>query len=344
MLFSYRTRRFLGRLFRFLIALAVVAVIALLCWLLWLQRFVVYTSHGVKLDFDLPQQILQGQVAVPPEPGIDVEIQYGSAEEDKKDEDPTEQLLSGYYVSEDALYADIPAVLDQLKKLPAGTPVLLDVKNYRGYFYYSTSVGSQTYGKVNTAAMDDLIAWLGSSDLYVIARLPALSDYVYGAEKPSAGLPLSSGALYFDENKCYWLDPTDEDTLTYLIQVVRELRSLGFDEVVFTEFRFPETDKIVFEEDQQQAISNAAQAIVSACATEGFIVSYATDKLDFPLPAERSRLYMLNVAAADVADVAAQIPDWVTPSRLVFFADNTDNRYNNYGVLRPVELASFEQP
>ena len=343
MLFSYRTRRFLGRLFRFVLVLAVVAVIALMCWLLWLQRFVVYTSDGVKLDFSLSEQVMQGQIAVPPKPGIDVEIIYGSEEDEKQEEDPSQQLLAGYYVSEDALYTNIPAVLDQLKKLPSGTPVLLDVKNYRGYFYYSTTVGSQTYGRVDTAAMDELISWLGSSDLYVIARMSALSDYVYGAEKPSAGLPLSSGALYFDENKCYWLDPTDEDTLTYLIQVARELRGLGFDEVVFTEFRFPETDKIVFSGDQHQAISDAAQAIVSACATEGFVVSYATDRVDFPLPAERSRLYMLNVEAADVADVAAQIPDWVTPSRLVFFADNTDNRYNNYGVLRPVDLASFEQ-
>jgi hypothetical protein len=203
-------------------------------------------------------------------------------------------------------------------------------------------VGLEKYGKVDVAAMDELIAWLGSSKLYVIARLPALSDYVYGANHPSAGLPLSSGALYFDENKCYWLDPTDEDTLSYLIQISRELRSLGFDEVVFTDFRFPETDKVVFKEDKELAISSAAQAIVSACATDSFVVSFATERVDFPLPAERSRLYLLNVQAADVADVAAQIPDWVIPSRVVFFADNTDTRYNNFGVIRPIELASFE--
>ena len=79
MFFSYRTRRFLGRFFRVLLMLAVVAVIALLCWLLWLQRFVVYTSDGIRLDFAAPP-ILQGQVAVPPKPGVQVEIVYGSDE------------------------------------------------------------------------------------------------------------------------------------------------------------------------------------------------------------------------------------------------------------------------
>lgn len=341
MLFSYRTRRFFGRFFRVLMMLAVVAVIALLCWLLWLQRFVVYTSEGIRLDFSA-SEILQGQVAVPPKPGVEVEIQYGSKEDETPEDDASQQLLAGYYISEEMLYQDIPGVLAQLKRLPAGTPVLIDVKNYRGYFYYSTEVGFSTYGKVDIAAMDQLISWLGSSNLYVIARMPALADYVYGAGNPSAGLPMSNGALYFDENKCYWLDPTDEDTLSYLIQVSRELRSLGFDEVVFTDFRFPDTEKIVFKDDKDLAISSAAQAIVSACATDGFVVSFATDRVDFPLPVERSRLYLLNVQAADVADVAEQIPDWVIPSRVVFFADNTDTRYNNYGVMRPVELADFE--
>ena len=342
MLLSYHTRRFLSRLGRIVLTVAVIALIALFFWLLWLQRFVVYTSDGVKLDFSLSQEQLQGQVAVPPESGIQVEIQFGSKDDDKPQEDPSQQLLAGYYVSEEMLYTDIHGVLAQVKALPAGTPVLLDVKNYRGYFYYSTSVGSQTYGKVDVTAMDELIAWLGSSDLYTIARLPALSDYVFGAEKPSAGIPLSSGALYFDENKCYWLDPTDEDALTYLIQVVRELRSLGFDEVVFTEFRIPESEKIVFSADRHQAIADAAQAIVAACATEDFLVSYATDSVDFPLPPARCRLYMMGVQAAQVADIAAQLQH-IAPSRLVFFADNTDTRYNNYSVLRPVELASFDQ-
>jgi hypothetical protein len=341
MIFSYRTRRFFGKFFRFLMIVFIIATIGLLCWLLWLQRFVVYTSEGVKLDFSLGE-ILQGQVAVPPEPGPDVLIQFGPDQEEDKQEPSAAQLLKGYYIPEEALYDNIPALLEKLKKLPAGTPVLLDVKNYRGYFYYSTTVGSQTYGKVDTAAMDELIAWLGSSELYTIARMPALSDYVYGAENPSAGIPLKSGALYFDENKCYWLDPTEEATQTYLIQIVRELRQLGFDEVVFTQFTIPESEKVVFNADRRQAISDAAQAIVSACATESFLVSYATEDVTFPMPVDRSRLYLLHVPAAGVADIVAQLPESFISSRLVFFADNTDTRYEQYGVLRPIDLALFD--
>lgn len=337
---SFRTRRFLGKLLHFLLVTAVVAAIALLCWLLWLQRYVVYTDDGVKLDFSLPP-ILRGTVAVAPTQGIDVELRYETETDDNKPDDTEPILLTGIYVPEEELYGDIDAVLEKLQALPAGTPVLVDVKNYRGYFYYSTAVGSQTYGQVDTAAMDRLIAWLGSSELYAIARLPALCDYVYGAENPSAGIPLKSGALYFDENKCYWLDPTKEDTLTYLIQTARELRTLGFDEVVLREFRIPDSEKAIFTADRVQAISSAAQAIVSACATDAFTVSFCDASPTFPLPEQRSRLYLSGVAAADVEDVAAQLPEGFSPARLVFFADNTDTRYDRYGVLRPLELADF---
>lgn len=341
MIFSYRTRVFLGKLFRFLMIVCILFAIGMLCWLLWLQRFVIYTNDGVKLDFSL-EEIMQGQVAKPPAPGPDVLIQFGPDKEDDKQEPSATQLLKGYYIPEESLYDNIPALLAKLKKLPAGTPVLLDVKNYRGYFYYSTTVGSQTYGKIDIAAMDELIAWLDSSELYTIARMPALSDYVYGAENPSAGIPLKSGALYFDENKCYWLDPTKEATQTYLIQVVRELRQLGFDEVVFTQFTIPEAEKIVFNADRRQAISDAAQAIVSGCATENFLVSFATADVTFPMPTDRSRLYLMNVPAAGVADIIAQLPESFIASRLVFFADNTDTRYEKYGVLRPIDLALFD--
>lgn len=337
MLFSYRFRRFCGKMLRLLLVLLVLAVLALACWLLWLQRYVIYTADGVRLDFSL-SAIAPGQIALPPQTTEKTEILYEKPKEDQK-QDPATALLTGYYVEEEELYSDIPGLLARLKKLPAGTPVLLDVKNYRGYFYYSTSVGSATFGKVDVAAMDELLQWLGNSELYSIARLPALADYVYGAENPAAGLPVSSGALYFDEQKRYWLDPTKEDTLTYLIQTARELRSLGFDEVVFSDLRIPEAEKIVFAGDRQQAVSDAAQAIVSACATENFLVSFVAERADFPLPTDRSRLYLMNVAAADVAEQVALLPEGFKPGRLVFFADNTDNRYNAYGVLRPLSLA-----
>ncbi len=338
MIFSYRTRRFFGRTFRILLIVAVVAVAAWLCWLLWLQRFVVYTPDGVKLDFNLPP-VQPGEIAVPGEPGPTISIHYGQVEATKPQDTPTQTKLTGYYVSAEALFEDVAAVKAQLELLPAGTPVMLDVKTGTGYFYYSTQVGVGTYNGIDRQAMDELIAWLADSGLYTIARLPALRDYAYAASNPSAGLPVKGGWLWIDAQRCYWLDPADEDTLSYLMQIVRELRSLGFDEVVFRNFCFPDTNEIVFEGDKGEALASAAQTLVTACATDEFTVSFVTEDPNFVLPPARSRLYLENVAAADVADVAERYALTAGKDRLVFLATNNDTRYNDYGVLRPIDLA-----
>lgn len=338
MIFSYRTRRFLSRFFRVILVTVAVLAVALLCWLLWLQRFVVYTDEGVKLDFSLSNDIPQGIVARPPEPMETVYIQYGETVVTLPPLEAEESFV-GYYVNKEELLADPAAVRAKMEALPAGTPVLLDLKNIRGYFFYSTDVGLETYKYADLAAIDELISWLGDSHLYAIARLPAFSDYVYGITNPKAGLPLASGALYFDDNRCYWLDPTHEDTQDYLIRILRELRGMGFEEVVLEEFRFPETEKVVFHKDRYLALMECAQTLVSACATESFTVSFATTDPTFPLPVTRSRLYLYNVEAVDVVDVVGQIGSAIKANRIVFVVDNTDNRYTDYGVLRPVELA-----
>lgn len=338
MFLSYRMRRFWGRFFRGVLVFAVLTVSILLCWLLWLQRFVIYTDEGVQLDFNL-RPLQPGEVVTPGETGVTFPIHFGEVETTTPPEDATQTKLTGYYVSADSLYEDISAVRSQLAQLPAGTPVLLDVRTGVGYFYYSTQVGLGTYGGIDREEMDELITWLADSDLYVIARLSALRDYEYAAANSSAALPGQNGYPWYDEGRCYWLDPGNEDTLSYLMQLIRELRTLGFDEVVLRNFCFPDTDKIVYSGNKSEVLSAAAETLVTACATDEFTVSFVTKDPDFVLPAARSRLYLENVAAADVADTAAQYTSTVAKERLVFFSQNNDTRYNDYGVLRPIELA-----
>ena len=53
----YRTRRALSRIAFVLAAILMVAVLVWMCWLLWLDRFLVYTHEGVKLDFSSPTSL-----------------------------------------------------------------------------------------------------------------------------------------------------------------------------------------------------------------------------------------------------------------------------------------------
>lgn len=338
---SYRTRRRLRRLGFTLLITALIALAVWLCWIVWVGRYIVYTPQGARLDFSIDPRFPTGEAAEPPATGETVPIIYDEPEIEEPLPNYDQTAISGYYVDFDALCKDVSAVKAQLQQLPAGTAVLLDVKNTKGYFHYSTSVGETTSGDVDTAAMDELIAWLAGRDLYTIARLPAFRDWEFGLNNVPCGLPKKdgNGSLWMDDTNCYWLDPTSDGALNYLVRITAELRGLGFDEVVFKDFRFPNTEKIEFEGDKAQAIADAAATLVSACTTDRFCVSFCSEDPAFPLPAGRARLYLSEVAAADVHTVAQQVTTDDPAVHVLFMTTVNDTRFDEYSVLRPLESA-----
>ena len=173
-----------------------------------------------------------------------VSIYYNEGENAIQTSHELTQLV-GYYADSAALEESASTVLALVKELPVSTPVMIDVKSPKGAFYYSSSISNKRDSYIDTATMDQLIAYLDDSQMYAIARLPALRDYEYGLNHVSDGLPTAGGYLWADEDYCYWLNPSSQGTITYLISIVAELKALGFDEVVFDDFYFPETDKIV---------------------------------------------------------------------------------------------------
>lgn len=337
----YRTRRFLTRLGITVLVLAVIAIVVWLCWIIWVGRYMVYTPDGAKLDFSSLPNFSDGVLAEPPAPMETIEIVYDEPAIEETTPVVEKTSISGYYIDFEDLKNDIPAVKAKLQSLPAGTAVLLDVKNIKGYFHYSTAVGRTNSKDVNTAEMDGLLTWLADSDLYTIARLPAFRDWEYGLNNVPSGLPKKggNGSLWMDDSNCYWLDPTDDGTLDYLIRITRELRSLGFDEVVYSDFRFPNTDKIVFEGSKSEAIAQAAAAIATACATDRFCISFISKEAAFALPDGNCRLYLEDIAAADIPDILDQVTTDDPANHLLFFTTVNDTRFDEFCVLRPLDSA-----
>jgi len=334
----YRTRQMLLRALLGIFIVVLVVVLVLGCWLLWLNRFVIYTrDEGAKLDFNLQPELADGELAVPPTQGNTPPIYYNDGEDAVNTSTELTQLV-GYYADTAALQEDIGAVRSQIQTLPAGTAVMVDVKSIYGSFYYSSEVSTSRPSGIDTQAMDKLIEELDRSALYTIARVPALRDYEYGLNHVPDGLPTAGGYLWIDSDNCYWLNPQSQGTLSYLIQIVNELKNLGFDEVVFSDFYFPETDGIVFNGDKAEALTNAAGTLVTGCATERFAVSF-TGRGNFTLPEGRCRLYLEDVEAGDVANRAQEIQISDKQIRLVFLTEVHDTRFDTFGVLRPLSAA-----
>ena len=335
MILPYRTRRALGRFAVGLLILALVAVLIWGCWVLWLGRYVVYTQDGAKIDFSVSAQLPAGELAVKPEPEETIFINYS---DDPGPASTELTQLNGYYADTSALQEDISAVKAQIQALPAGTPVMLDVKSIYGSFYYSSAVSDARSSSIDPQEMDALISYLNKSSMYTIARLPALRDYQYGLNHVPDGLPTPGGYLWMDEKGCYWLDPTSSGTLSYLAQTVNELKSLGFDEVVFYDFRFPETSGIVFTEDKSEALATAAKTLAASCGTDTFAVSFVGSP-SFALPEGRSRLYVENAEASEAASIARQTGLTDPEIRLVFLTEVHETRFDQYSVLRPLSAA-----
>lgn len=336
MTIPYRTQRVLKQLGLILLAVAILLMTLWLCWFLWVKRYIVYGADGsVRLDFDLPP-ISAGEPAIRPT-DEDIPIRFDQNDEMLGAATELEQL-TGYYVELNDLQ-DIPSVKKQIGSLEAGTAVMVDVKSIKGEFYYSSTVGSNRSSQINTAEFDDLIDTLARSNVYAIARIPALQDYAYGLSHVPDGVHHSSGQyLYMDDDGCYWLHPGSEGTLSYLTQIIMELKNLGFDEVVLDKFCFPETTQILVNGDKAELLSQAANVLLSACATDSFAVSFVKTA-DFTVPEGRSRVYLTGYDASQAAGAAATSGVSDTAVKLVFLTELHDTRFNVYSVLRPLSGA-----
>jgi len=332
----YRTRRLLRRIAIIVLVCLLVFAIGLSFWFLWLERFVVYSrQEGASLNMSAGQ-IPSGQAAVQPDPIDDVPIFYNEGE-NALQMDTTLQQLSGYYVDV-AASKNIPQVMQQIDALPAGTPVLVDVKTSFGDFLYSSKVGQ--FHASDTSAMDQLIQELTDSGRYVIARFPALRDWQYGVAHVPCGIHhISRQYLWDDQYGYYWLDPTVQGTMDYLVQIINELRELGFDEVVLDDYAIPNASDVYFLSDRQKVLTDTAKSLVSACATDRFAVSFQAELSAFTMPEGRSRLYLTDVDAAQAASIAEQTGLADTKVNLVFLATVHDTRFDEYSVLRPLDAA-----
>jgi len=343
----YRYRRGLQRFFISLSVVFLLGVLAIGAWMLWLSRYVIYTEDGAKLDFNLSFDYSQGEPAQTPTQGASLPLIYGNTDDLLNPQSSEPIQLNGVVVTEEMLTNDLAAVESALTALPTTTPILMDMKSIRGEYFYTSAIG-RTAETVDTSSVTRLILDLKAEDRYLIARIPAFREYWFFMEDQSSrvpyGLPKSSGSGALWEDKSvpkqlhYWLNPASTGTLDHLVQIITELRNLGFDEVVLEDFRFPYTDGIRFTGDKEESLNEAAKTLSVACTNEHFVLSFVNRNI--ALPEGRCRIYVTDVVAADIPELVAGLSLEKPQSQLVFLTDLMDTRYDAYSVLRPLEIPS----
>ena len=340
---TWRTRKRLKTAALVLGSAAAICFALWLCWILWLGRFVVYTGDTVRLDFDW---VTPGEFVAAVEPEKqDVNILFDDGSEVVVDRTKPLERMAGFYVTIDMLTEDVAEVERLIREQPKGTAIMLELKSGTGNYYYKTSMPDATVSKkVDKEAVESLIKYITKADYYTVARIPAFRDRAYGLENTSCGILHSSGRyLWAGDDKCYWLDPGKTGTRSYLIAIASELRDLGFDEVVFTDFCFPPTEDILYEGDKLAVLNETAEHLVYNLATESFGVSFLSNDPGFKLPEGRTRIYRDDVDASMAQDVAASLEIPSMQTNLVYLTEAMDTRFDVFGVLRPLNTG-FQIP
>lgn len=332
---SYRRGLFLKRLLRTVLVILAVALLLTVVLLIYLEPYVSYDRDGAHL-------VLQAQQTdVTPTPTDFTRPQIDNAQilfEEKEQTDKTILGQGGYYITT-AMLQDPAAVLDAVKALDEPCAVMLEVKSIFGNYYYSTAISGAQTADIEVTLVDELMTYLHRNGFYMIAVVPAFRDSNFALEHTACGLPLSGGALWMDAAGCYWLDPADETVLSYLMQIARELSSLGFHEVAYTDFYFPDSGNIVYSSElsRETLIEQAAEQLTTFFDSSNLTISFVTDSVTFPVQSCSGRLYITD---ADGSKVERYVQAYATQTsgleELVFLANSRDSRFNDYATLRPL--------
>lgn len=341
---TWRTRKRLKALGLSLGILAAAALVLWVCWVIWLGRFVVYSRDAVRLDFDwqTPGPFV---TAEPPEERT-VNILYDDGTETVVERKKELEQLSGCYITTDMLTGDMEEINRLVREQPKGSAIALELKSGSGTFFYKTTMpDASVSSKIDKDAVSELIQYLAKADYYAIAIVPAFRDRAFGLENTSYGILHSSGGyLWAGSDKCYWLDPAKNGTRAYLVSIAQELRDLGFDEVVFSDFSFPPTEDILYEGDKLAVLNETAQHLIYNLATEEFAVSFLCNTDGFTLPEGRTRLYRNGVDASMVQSVSSAVTVPNTQINLVYLTEVYDTRFDAFGVLRPLPVGVTSLP
>ena len=338
---SYRTRRILQRAGIILMILFLLFIVAWFCSVVFLERHVVYTRDGAMLDLEISANDLVGELAQPPVGDTNISIYYNEGADAVTNIHEMTQL-DGYFIDIQDLQNDIAGVWDLLDPLPAGTPIMIELKGGYGSFYYSSKLSDAVHSEsVSVDSVDALIKEMKQLGFYTIARVSSLRDYNFGLNHVTSGLPLvGKPYLWNDNGGCYWLKPTDAAAINWISAYVNELKEMGFNEVLLADFQFPISEGYSYNGDKDADLLSAAQTLLNNCTTTTFTLSFSVSNAAFPLPEGRCRIYLEGVDAANVGAKASQVTFKDPDVRLVFLTDANDTRFNEYSVLRPISAST----
>lgn len=140
-------------------------------------------------------------------------------------------------------------------RLKVGNALVLEMKPRTGQLMWNSGSQAATdYGlytaNATTEALPALISSLKEENgIYLVAQISCCIDNIYASRSTTVALRTSYGANYTDDEGT-WLDPYNAELRTYVVEMVKELYAMGFDEVVLADVAHP-----VIEQTEENSVS-----------------------------------------------------------------------------------------
>ena len=262
---GYRGRRTVTDILKLIAIILGVLVVLAVAGVIYLQRYVVYTDEGTKLELPPFLQMLRGERGVqPPEgsvslpsPGdLSIDIQPAGSQSEPQ---PSEQEKPGF-----AMQLPVDDVINGTaadKLAEAGADALiLEVKGQDGKLVWLSEQPMARRSRVNgTQAVEDALIQWNAGEVYTVARVCCFRDDSAPYYNNSQALRRGNGN-WKDELGLRWLSPAKDGAQAYIAGLCGELAAMGFDEIVLEDFHFPiqgNLDKITRGEAYDPAQFNA---------------------------------------------------------------------------------------
>ena len=237
------------------VATVLAVLIVLSVWLFYfLQRYIVYDKDGLRLDLSAQKEsILQSDSTeepghVPSLPSVDVEIVV-----DEKDYSEVTTSAGTDLQAMRAVFIPAAELTENTLKYYSGglgdfNALVLELKGPDGYLHWHSGVSAADSFAVNgSLEIADYLSVLKEKGIYLTAQLSMLTDAAMAVRNSPLALKNSAtGAALTDGKGSYWLDPYSEGTRSYYLALLTELKALGFDEILCSDFVCPDNEYLQF--------------------------------------------------------------------------------------------------
>jgi len=157
--------------------------------------------------------------------------------------------LNSYDFLNSEKMSSIKAIIDQT----VVNTLVIDVKTDNGHLMYDSNV-QESYEinneriKFNKESLKDL---KNNHNIYLIGRVVAFQDPLFAKTYEESSVFNSKTNSIFSKNGQYFLDPSDQKSRNYVLNIAIEACELGFDEIQFDYIRYPDTShsNLVYKEE-----------------------------------------------------------------------------------------------